>query len=244
MYDNNYDLIIIGREHYYRQPLNERTFDLLYCTPYSFKAFDREIYESSWTKLLPAIMELFLEFKPCPNDKLLKFKRDWTVVPLFSSEKRVNHVLLSNGLYMNVNCSSTHSVWNIMALLKFLKISHKVCKLIIHRPCGAEPDSVTHRYSYVVKDQFGFFLKYKKRLDEATVQTIIKNIDFMSKRYLSEISKAYNNLFLFYNYANYCSYSGKLWASLSGNPTIKNNVKKAMEQCLKYLSEFYKGYLK
>ena len=234
---DKYNLLIINKQRFYKEDLSNRDF-LLECTsPYMFSFNSSNIKENTWTNMLLKIVELFLKKAPKSTKELLEFKTDWSKAPIFLDNPKVNCSELSIGIYLNVNHTALHSVWLIQDLIKLFNLPLEECSLIIRRPPYIEPEEIV---DYIEKEtilKFKEFLYYKK-YDQDRIEKVVRNIKFLNK-YLSKISKAYNNFYLFDNLQYLSNYKAKFFKDLS--KVVEFNDKQ-IALCHKYLdllTEFY-----
>lgn len=197
--------------HLYDEDLSKRDFCLESTTPYRFSYKGTNIEEGTWKRLLPRIADFLFSISDKTAEEALQFRVDWTKQPIFySREEKANMVPLQNKLFLNCNFTAVHSVWCLQDLLDFFGIPREECKLIIHRPCGAEPPEIRDYFLRIRKKDFSAYLKGIYQYDDERIVKIISNIDFFSKNYLSKFSKSYDNLFLFDSGNTFYNYTEKL----------------------------------
>lgn len=234
-----YRLIISDRGlHLYDENLLERDFCLESTTPYRFSYKGTNIEEGTWKRLLPRIADFLFSISDKTTEEALQLRVDWTKQPFFySSEEKVNMAQLQNQLYLNCNFTAVHSVWCLQDLLDFFGIPREDCKLIIHRPCGAEPPEIRDYFLKSRKKDFSSYLKGVYQYDDERIAKIISNIDFFSKNYLAKFSKSYDNLFLLDSEAVVYSYMEKLVSEVEKGGTEKQT--KMVTRYVLFLKRFY-----
>ena len=86
-------------------------------------------------------------------------------------------------------------------------------------------------------DSFRNFLKLKGLSDE-NVEKVINNIEMLSKKYLSALSKGYDDFFLFDDLQYFYNYRDKVIKHYKNIYPSGNN--ETVEKVLNYLTAFYK----
>lgn len=198
-------------QHYYSEDLMERDYSLECTTPIKFVYKTFSIENSSWKAMMPAIVNYFFLISNKSKNEALNLRTDWTKQAYFYESKiKSNLILLDNGLLLNGNFTAPHSVRCLQDLLDFFEIKRSECTLIIHRPSNAEPIEIQNFFRKERQEKFKVYLHTLYQYDDKRCNKIINNIDYLSKKYLSNFSKSYCDFFLFDSYNAFLTYKAKM----------------------------------
>ncbi len=235
------NIVFCGKKRYYLEDLSQRDYKLENTTPYQIEILGNFIEEHSWGNLLCKVSALLLELFPDYVHTVVDFRCPWSKMVIFSKENKTNFKSISNGLFLNCNHTALHSCWLLQDILDYFKVDKSTVRLLIHRPCGAEPKHVKEYIEKRFKQGFLDFLciNYGKTTEQA--QKVIDNIDKYLNPMLSKISKSYNNLFLFDDKNIMYNYVKQLREVIEQRTNIENKVKHILNKYLDYLVEYYKA---
>ena len=238
-----YGLFFDGSKRFYIEDLSKRDYVLEFTTPASFSFQNIKIECTSWKKLLPKIVNEFLNFSPKTNEELFSFQTSWTKQKIFTTNKVTNSEQLKNGLFIACNFTAIHSVWLIQDLISFFKIDLASCELIIHRTPFCEPIEIKKALVKTQKENFSKYIKKTYLFSDERISKIINNIDKMADSILPKITKSYNNIWLFDVNLNAYNYIVKLREYAKAHyPTNEKYLSQVERYCL-YLLNFYKTVL-
>lgn len=238
---DKYNLIVIGKQRFYKENLYERDFYLECASPYSFNIGAKTIKERSWTTMILKIAIYLQTNIPKSTDELLKFKTNWSSASIYLSSKKVNSVNFIDNLFLNVNHTALHSVWLIQDILDFYKVDKSTCSLIIKRPPYIEPEEIRN---YIENETILKFTEYlfSKKIDAERAPKIIHSIKYLNK-FLSKMSKSYDNFFLFDDPQILSNYKSKFFKEIYKYANFTEKQISLCHKYLDYLTEFYRNYL-
>jgi len=234
-----YEIIFENNSKYYVEDLSSRDFTLESATPYKLVIGDYMIQENSWSKLIINLAKYLYSNYKKDIDDLYSYKVDWTKQNIYSNEKKINHGMIDDNLFINYNHTAIHSCWLIAKLLEFYSIDLSNVKFLIHRPSGAEPEEVKKEFKKAALDRFKGLLKNKFNKSDSAIENIINFIDTYMNNLLKQSSSAYTDLFLFENVSAYGNYKNRL-IEYSNQKLTDEKIKKRILRYLEYLSDFYK----
>lgn len=142
-------------------------------------------------------------------------------------------------MYLNCNHTALHSCWLLQDLLDFYSIDKSSVRLLIHRPCSAEPVRVKEYILKRFKNGFSTFLFEKHQFREQTSQKIILNIEKYLNPILSKVSKSYTNFFLFDDNTTLYNYIKKV-RDVIAKIRYEEHSKKVLNTYLDFLLEYYR----
>ncbi len=234
------NVVFYNKKRYYIEDLAERDYSLENTTPYQIEIFNNIIEESSWGGLLCKVTNLCIEKSPRPIDELLNFSVQWTKASIFSENAKTNYKLLDLGVYLNCNHTALHSCWLLQDLLDFYGIDKSSVRLLIHRPCSAEPTKVKEYISKRFKSGFSAFLLEKHQLSEEISQKILLNIEKHLNPILAKVSKSYTNFFLFDDNTTLYNYSKRV-REIIAKSKYEERSKKVLNTYLDFILEYYRA---
>lgn len=237
LYDK-YNIVLKDKQRYYVESLKERDYCLECSTPYYFSHNTKVIKEKSWVNLIIKIVNYLQTNYSIDENTLLNYRTDWSKSCIFSLEKRTNFAEITNGLFVNVNHTAVHSVWLIQDLLDLYRINKMDCSLVIKRPPFCEPKEITEYVEKEMKSGFEMFLVEQKKIPKERAAKIANNISVLNK-YLSKMSKAYNNFYLFDNVQYLSNYKSKFFRELPKYATFSEKQIKFCHEYLDYLTEYF-----
>lgn len=235
-----HNLIIIGKRRYYDENLNERDFHLENTTPYLLRIGDYEIQEGSWVEMIRNLSAFLVDKYPSLNCEIIDFRTDWSKSAIFSNNSKTNYKKVMSNVYVNCNHTALHSCWLIQDILRFYKINLNEVKLYIHRPSSAEPVEVKDYFLRKARKEFLVFLMEAYDKTHVQGQKIISNISNYMNPILKKLSKSYDDLFLFDDYATAINYIAKEREYINAQLTIPEKNKVILNRYCNYLQAFYK----
>lgn len=124
--------------------------------------------------------------------------------------------------------------------MDYFGIEKSEVKMLIHRPCIAEPQELKQHIEREFKRGFKKYIivQYEKPDDYA--EKVIKNIEKYLNPMLDNISKSYPNFFLFDDVTIASGYIKKVKEIIEGNLKYDDKTKKVLYKYLKYLLNYYK----
>lgn len=232
------------RRRYYKEDLTTRDYALANTTPYSMMFKDFYSNKRSWVALLIDLTNYLCSKNIKSQNELICFHTEWTKADFFSVEKRTNHKLLHNGLFLNCNHTALHACWLIQDLLNFFDIDTNEVEFYIHRSVRNEPQELRVVLENEFKKDFKEFLMVKHDKNDELAEKIISNIEKVLNPKLLNISSTYSNFFMFDDYIMYLNYAGKFEKIIDNDLRIAYKNKQIIKRYLFYLREFYKqsGY--
>ena len=204
--------------------------------PYLFEYNDISIYESSWVNMAVKVLEELDKRDPKSREFLLGLGFSWTNQKVFSDKPRTNHKPFRD-IYLNTNFAATNLRKVLQRILEIYDIDMSKCKLITRYHPAVEPIEVREYFRMKNIDSFRNFLKLKGLSDE-NVEKVINNIEMLNKKYLSTLSKGYDDFFLFDDLQYFCNYRDKVIKHYKNIYPSGNN--ETVEKVLNYLTAFYK----
>lgn len=235
-----YEIIFQANKRYYVENIIERKHNYEFTTPYSLKINDDvTIMETKWIDLIAKVAYYLVSTNKVDEKKLLEYHTDWTSSDIFSSEKKTNHKLVKENLYLNCNHTALHSVWLIRDLLCLYEYDLSNVVLTIHRPTGAEPKEVCNYFIEEFNKGFKEFLKQKYHKSDDAINTILNNISVIMNKRLNFLSKSYIDFRIFddkYTLSNYVSLFNK---HLDKDLNLNQDSKDSIKRYLKYIQEYY-----
>lgn len=235
--EDKYNICYIDRRRYYIEDLSKRNFNVECATPYYFNYKDIRIYESSWKNMVYKIaLQMNLQF-PKSDMEYLELKNDWGKQKVFSEEKLKNYERFNN-LYINLNHTAVHALWTIQLLINFYGINPAECRLFLRRHGSAEPKEAQAYFQQKTIDELNLYMQEKCLYPEDRCKRVIKNLMYLNK-FMPDISKSHNNLFLFDDGANFANYKDKLLEYLKFKKRFEEDKLKIAESCLKVIYKYY-----
>lgn len=237
-----YNIIKKNNRRYYFVDLTKKSINFECSTPIYIKIEDTKIDETSWLHLIEKVCNyLFLKY-PNKKEEALSFSLAWTKKAIFTQfNKTVNCLKLDNDLYVNCNHDADHSCWLIEDIISFFSLPLNEVTLLIHRPPYIEPKEVKAFYKEKREAEFKEMLINNFNFDIERANKIIHNINYYSEKYLTAITKSYNDFFLFDDLTIFDAYKSKFIEKMK--ETFIYNIKyyKQITRYLTYLSIFYKN---
>lgn len=232
-------VVFDGDRRYYIQDLTERSYSLENCTPYQLEVCGTVIEDRAWGALICKTTQFLLSKYPDKEASILSFNVDWSKQEIFTKNPKTNSKLVKQNLYINCNHTALHSCWLLQQLLEYFCIDKADVRLLIHKPCGAEPEKVRE---YIVKRfKVGFtdFLVSKYRKTEDKAKKVLDIIEKYLNPMLTKMSKTYTNFFLFDDKYILANYVKNLAEKIRSNLLYKEKVRLTLCKYLDYIKEYY-----
>lgn len=238
-----YNMIIDGKRRRYVYPLPEKLFDLEYTSPDYLDIGGEHIEASSWGELIVKLTTYLLDLREEYQKRILLFVAPWTKANIFVTEKRINHVEIKPGLFVNINHTALHSCWLVIDLLEYFSIDFSVCKLVIHRFPKAEPTEVRDYYREETKKELRVYLRRSKLFSDEKIEKVIRNIDYLNQVFAKRKS-GYDDLYLFDKATIFGTMKSKFIPEFASSRLDKEKSEKLAKIYLGYLTDFYRdcGY--
>lgn len=240
---NKYNIIIDGKRRRYIYPLPEKLYDLEFTAPDILRIGGEVFQASSWGEMLTKLCTYLLDLRQEYEKDILAYKTPWSDACIFSNEKRINHVEIKPGLFLNINHTSLHSCWLIIDILMLFKINFEQCELIIRRMPRAEPKEVRDCFRQEVKQQLKVYLHRNKLLSDEKIEKVIKNLDYLNAEFAKRNS-GYDDLYLFDDANMFNTMKSKFIPEFASKRPDYEKSEKLAKIYLGYLGDFYRdnGY--
>lgn len=238
-----YIMIIDGKRRRYVYPLPEKLFDLEHTCPDYLDIGGEHIEASSWGELIVKLTTYLLDLREEYQKRILLFVAPWTKANIFVTEKRINHVEIKPGLFVNINHTALHSCWLVIDLLEYFSIDFSTCKLVIHRLPKAEPTEVRDYYREETKKELRVYLRRCKLFSDEKIEKVIRNIDYLNQVFAKRKS-GYDDLYLFDDATMFGTMKSKFITEFASSRPDKEKSEKLAKIYLGYLTDFYRdcGY--
>lgn len=236
----DYDVIFENKRRYYVEDLSDRDYFLENTTPYLLNVDEYEIKESAWGEMIRNLAAYLIEQNPSYKKDIYEYRTPWSKSPMFSMDERTNFKQIDKKIYINCNHTALHSCWFIQDLLDYFKVDLKRVKLLIHRPCAAEPEAVKEYVLEKVKREFSVYLSTVESLDDEEINIVISNIENVINLELKEFSKSYDNFFLFDDLNTLYNYVDKCIKRINKSKDYDEDNKEILIYCLNCLLNFYR----
>lgn len=237
---DNYDLLIVNKKRYYLQDLTVRDYILENSTPYILRFNDYEFRETTWIELLRNLAAYLITEYPDKILKIYDFQTKWSKAIIFSNKQRTNFRKINENLYINGNHTALHSCWLVQDLLEYFNINTSNITFYIHRPSSIEPKIVKEYLLNKAHKEFSLFLKYEHNKDDEQAKKIIQNISNHLNKILQNISKSYDEVFLFGDYQTFYNYIKRISESMKKDQKYDEKSQNILNRYIKYLIDFYK----
>lgn len=235
-----YGVILKNKERFYTESLSERDYYLEGATPVYLMIDDNFISDHSWNGIVPKIANYLQKKSPKKLDELLEYRTNWSKTQVFSVEKKTNYSPIFNNLFINTNHTSLHSVWLIQDILNFYSIDKNGTYLLIKKPPAIEPKEIKEFVKGEIKNCFIEYLKNKK-YDEFKIKKVVNGIELLNK-YLFNISKSFNDFYLFDNPITLSNYKSRLLKDIRKYVNINERQMKTIKKYLDIYTIFCTDY--
>ena len=238
-----YNIVFDGKHRRYVYPLPEKLFDLEFTSPEYLDIGADHLTSDSWANLVAKLASYLLDLREEYLGKILDFAAPWTKSKIFTNEKKINHVEIKPGLYININHTALHSCWLIIDMLDYFAIDFNTCKLVIHRFHKAEPQDAREYFRKQIRIEFRAYLHKNKLLSDEKIEKVFKNLDILNKAF-SKRSSGYDDLFLYDDAALFGAVKCKFISEFANTRPDIENAEKLAKKYLDYLTDFYRdcGY--
>lgn len=235
--EEKYNIYYINDKRIYVDDLSKNLL-LENTIPYMFEYKDIRIYDTAWNRITMKILETIDNLNPKGKEELLKLTYKWSNAPVFSDHQYSNFQQFKD-IYFNTNHTATHAWMNIQLLLSTYGIPLEECKMHIRRHPQAEPKEAKEYYKGITINGYKKVLRLAG-LSQQGIETTLKNLDVISKKFLSEISKGFTDFYLFDDYAYFVNYKQKvteyIYNKFYGTPYVQ-----AAERGLGFLDIYYRN---
>lgn len=235
--EEKYNIYYINDKRIYVEDLS-KTLMLENTIPYMFEYKDIRIYDSAWNRITLKILEAIDAINPKDSHELLELKYKWSNSPVFS-EYQFSNFQPFKDIFLNTNHTAIHACMNIQLLLTTYGIPLEECKMHIRRHPQAEPKEVRDYYREITLNGYKKVLMLIG-LSQKGIDTTINNMEIINKRFLAEVSKGFNDFYLFDDYYYFVNYKQKTLEYLNkryyGTPYVDAAVR-----ALGYLDVYYKN---
>lgn len=237
MIEEKYNIYYLNDKRIYIEDLSKNLL-LENTIPYMFEYKDIRIYDSAWNRITLKILEAIDELNPIDSHKLLELQYKWSNSPVFSEHQYSNFQPFKN-IFLNTNHTATHAGRNIQLLLTTYGIPLDECKIHIRRHPQAEPAEVREYCRKITISGLRKVLMLAS-LSQKSIETTFGNIEVINKKFLSQVSKGFNDFYLFDDYNYFVNYKQKTVEYLNkkyyGTPYVDATVRG-----LGYLDIYYKN---
>jgi len=237
MIEEKYNIYYLNDRRIYIEDLSKKLL-LENTIPYMFEYKDIRIYDSAWNRITLKILEAIDELNPMDSHKLLELQYKWSNSPVFSEYQYSNFQPFKD-IYLNTNHTATHAGMNIQLLLTTYGIPLEECKMHIRRHPQAEPTEVREYCREITISGLKKVLMLAG-LSQKSMDTTFGNMEVINKRFLSQVSKGFNDFYLFDDYNYFVNYKQKTLEYLNkkyyGTPYVGATVRG-----LRYLDIYYKN---
>lgn len=241
--EEKYNLIIDGKRRLYNYPLPERLYNLEHTAPETLSIGGDILNASSWGELICKTVICLMSLHPKKKEELLEYKTEWSSSNIFSDKKRINHVEILSGLFVNLNHTALHYCWLVIDLLAYFNINYSACELIIHRMPKAEPVEIRDYIRKQVKEEFSVYLSRHKLFSKEKIVKVIRNIDYLNS-YFSKRRSGYDDLYLFDDALMFATMKSKFIPEFASKTNDFTKYSELAKKYLDYLSDYYRdcGY--
>ena len=236
--EEKYKIHFIDGRRYYECDMTNMLPDVEYSVPFYFRWKDLVIKKGSWSNFtLTLVTELDKRF---PHDKqwYLSLSYSWSKTRPFSETPKVNHYQFKD-IYLNINHTASHSLMSIQVILQAFGIDLKDCFLLISRHSVREPKEVKEYIKQENIKQFTKMLLVLFQQKPKNIDTIIKNVDFLSGE-LVKRNVAFDDFLLFDDLYYFLNYKDAIYKDLSKRMPLKI---KTITKTFNFLTSFYKSKL-
>lgn len=239
MFDET-SIVFEGKKRFYKEDLTCRDYSLENTTPHKMYIFEYVLEENAWVEMIRSVASLLISIYGYDKEQLLSFRCGWSKAAMFTSEKKTNHKLIDEGLYVNCNHTALHACWFIQDMLDYFNVNKADVTLLIHRPSAAENKEIKEYLSKKAKHEFEEFLVCAYDKDREYSNKVVANIEKYLNPLLRKISKSHIDLFLFDDSAVLYNYIKKIREIIEWKLDVDEKVKRALYKYLDYLVAFYK----
>ncbi len=234
------NIVFEGRKRYYKEDLTQRDYFLENTTPYKLYIFEYVLEEGAWGEMIRSLASLLISIYNVDKETLMSYKCGWSKAAMFTAEKKTNHKMVDEGLYVNCNHTALHGCWFIQDLLDLFNVNKADVTLLIHRPSGAESKEVKEYLLRKAKHEFAEFLVFAYEKDQQYANKVITNIEKYINPLLRKISKSHVDFFLFDDTAVLSNYIKKVRELIEWKMNVDEKVRKMLNKYLDYIVAFYK----
>lgn len=235
--EEKYNIYYINDRRIYVVDFSENLL-LENTVPYMFEYKDIRIYDSAWNRITLKILEAIDALNPKKNEELLSLNYKWSNSPVFS-EYQYSNFQPFKGIFLNTNHTAIHAYMNIQLLLSTYGISLDECKMHIRRHPQAEPKEAKEYFKSITISGFKKVLMLSG-LSQKGIDITVGNIEIFNKKFLSEVTKGFNDFYLFDDYNYFVNYKQKtidyIKKKYYGTPYVE-----AAERGLGYLDIYYRN---
>lgn len=217
--------------------LKNRSLGFESFAPFLFEYQDISIQTGSWGNMALEILTALDNKHPKSEEELLNIRYNWSKSLVFSKTKSSNFIPYKN-IFLNVNHTSLHSLWSIQQLLTEYDVDLDKARLLIFRHPGGEAPIVREYFRNLTTSSFRSALILNGKSDKSA-DIIINNFKTINEL-LREISKAYDDFFLFDDYYRFTSYKDKTIELSEKKFFNKPKHRIAVMKNLEYLNDFYR----
>ena len=240
---NEYNIIFEDNKHFYKvEPL--KNTDLIKFGVYQSSSIHKLVFfkqtftKKNWSLAFIFIIETLIKMGYI-NEHVLTIKFNWINQEIFTSVFKVNHRMLSNGIYLNCNLGTPKTVKVIFDLLDYFHISFNNLELVVKMAPSNESLVVKNYFKEKNIDLFQEFLRNSENLSPQIIKMVINNLNNFDKLF-NKLYRSKESIFLFEDqqeFSNYCSQFIKVIKL----KYFKNNVENQNKaiKCLEYLRKFY-----
>ncbi len=229
-----------GFRRNYVEDLSERDYALEGCTPYQIIINDVVIEDSSWGDILCKLAIYLLDKFPEKLDNIEEFRTPWTKATIFSSVKKTNFKPIGSNLFLNCNHTALHSCWLIQDLLDYFGIKKSDVRMLIHRPSSAEKSELKQHIEKLFLIGFKKYICSETLKEQEYADKVVNNIIKFINPILCNMSKSYQNIFLFDDLTVASSYIGKIKTLIKESFKYHEKAKKVLCRYLTLLQNYYK----
>lgn len=233
------NVVFDGERRYYIQDLTERSYSLENCAPYQLEVCGVVIEEHAWGNLLCKMVQVLLDKFPEKASDIYSFHADWSKQEIFTTTAKTNSKMVKESIYLNCNHTALHSCWLLQQILDFFNVDKATVKLLIHKPCGAEPEKVRDYIIKRFKSGFTEFLMMKYKKSEEKAKKVLDIVEKYLNPMLCKISKTYTNFFLFDDKYILSNYVKVLKEKINSNLLTKEKIRIGLCKHLDYLKAYY-----
>lgn len=229
-----------GFRRNYVEDLSERDYALEGCTPYQIIINDVVIEDGSWGDILCKLAIYLLDKFPGKLDTIEEFRTPWSKAIIFSSVKKTNFKPIGLNLFLNCNHTALHSCWLIQDLLDHFGIKKSDVRMLIHRPSSAEKSELKQHIEKLFLIGFKKYICSETLKEQDYADKVVNNITKFINPVLCNMSKSYQNIFLFDDLAVASGYIGKLKNRIKQSLKYDEKAKKVLCRYLTLLQNYYK----
>lgn len=229
-----------GFRRNYMEDLSERDYTLEGCTPYQIIINDVVLEDGSWGDILCKLAIYLLDQFPEKMDSIEEFRAPWTKTAMFSSVKKTNFKSIGANLFLNCNHTALHSCWLVQDLLDYFGVKKSDVRLLIHRPSSAEKGELKQHIEKLFLIGFKKYICSETLKEQDYADKVVNNITKFINPVLCNMSKSYQNIFLFDDLAVASGYIGKLKNTIKQSFKYDEKAKKVLCKYLTLLQNYYK----